>query len=219
MNKQFNHYYYQDIIDLCDFLKYYNIDNKYINNVIKLLIKTANYILNDNLEYIDKLNEYYMNLQKIKDKCCIILRTLILTNQKINNELINKNIQNIYIYLDKINKLIDNIYKEYYQFNIKNNKLIQILYDINNLINKQDINSKIFLRYNSFLNLLYIPDKILINMLRKITYKYNKILLLYNQTIELFINDQQELIKNNIITKIIFPSDFLNFDFNSFQFI
>ena len=70
-----------------------------------------------------------------------------------------------------------------------------------------------------FLNLLYIPDKILINMLRKITYKYNKILLLYNQTIELFINDQQELIKNNIITKIIFPSDFLNFDFNSFQFI
>ena len=221
LNKHNNHKYYKNIIELCDNLKYYNYNKDNFNNIISLLIKIINLIIDINLNYSNKLYKYYNNLLEIKNKTEFIIRNLFYLADKINNKTINIHIDNINNYLNKLNNVIDYIYNEYHYYNIRNNKLFSILYDVNSLRNKYDklnVNINIFLKYNAILNLYYISENDLKKMLKTILQQYNNMLKIYCQNVDLILNYQSELYNKHVIKKIIFNSDYLNIDLQLFQF-
>jgi len=218
MSEYKNHKYYYNIIELCNFINFYDNKNECINNIISLLLKSINIILDKTLQYSDNLYKCYINLQEIKSKCIVIIRNYILLNKGLNNETINIQIDNINDYLQKLNNFITEINDEYNSVNLKNDKLLKFLYEINNLkINDDtDINLNVYLKYNSIINLLYIPEDVLINMLKKIIDKYNNLLILYNQIKDLILNYQNKLYNKHIINKIVFSKEYLNIDLNLF---
>lgn len=232
-----NHKYYNNIIDLCNFVKIndYNINNLY--NIINLLIKSADRILDKNLKYIDDLHKCYNNLLEIKNKCIIIIKFLILSNIHLNDKIIYEQVNIINDYLKNLNSCINEIYEKYNNFNTKNEKLLQILCEINNLKdniknidlkdnikdNIKDIDLKdninIYLKYNYMLNLLYIPNIIILNMFKNISQKYNDLLILYIQNKELIYNYQLELYDKHIINQLIFNKECLQIKLQLCKFI
>lgn len=216
-----NHKYYENIINLCSYIKYYNYDENFISNIINNLIKSADIILKTYLNYSNCLLLCYNNLQEIKNKCIFIFRKLVNLNRNINNVSSNIitfkiHINNIDDCINNINNLINEIYKEYYSLNIRINKLLKVLNEINNLNDKLNIN--VYLKYNIMLNLLYIPDNSLIIILKSIIQKYNQSLLLYSQNKDLILDYQNKLFKDKVIDKMILDNNYLNTNINFLQF-